>query len=341
MLKRQFLSFGVYRLILLTIFFNASFNAQAQRPFFNLIESKLHIQNPAFAGLSYAPRFSFGSRSQWASNPASYLSVEASYDQYFNQISGGVYGHLVFDKAGEFFSRQEGNVGYAYQLQLSDNLALRGGLNIGFISQNFSGGTLFADQIDPLNGSVDANGNPIRPTESLFSGASRTALNAGLGIGVLSNIWFFSATAQQLNTPSFDLSKRDQYQLNMLYAVTAGYGFSLRPDYAYTPIYLLPIISYVQQNPDRRALFKVLLRSEIWTIGGGIQSNLTNQSAFISQAGLKFSKFNIQYAFGIPLNGIGLQSSGSHEISIQFTQDKKPFLRSIRGKGVYCPAILQ
>ena len=50
---------------------------------------------------------------------------------------------------------------------------------------------------------------------------------------------------------------------------------------------------------------------------------------------------NLVYDFEVPINGIGMNTFGAHEISIQFTQDKKPFLRSINGKGVYCPAILQ
>jgi len=60
----------------------------AQDPIFSQFYANPLYLNPAMAGSSVCPRLIFNYRNQWPAISGTYITYNASYDQYVDNISG-------------------------------------------------------------------------------------------------------------------------------------------------------------------------------------------------------------------------------------------------------------
>src|SRR2546423_3472250 len=75
--------------------------ALAQDPEFTQFYANPLYLNPAFAGSSRCPRLNLNYRNQWPALTGTFVTYSASYDQHFDEISGGLGLLVLNDKAGE------------------------------------------------------------------------------------------------------------------------------------------------------------------------------------------------------------------------------------------------
>jgi type IX secretion system PorP/SprF family membrane protein len=75
-------------------------NSMAQDAQFSQFYAEPMYQNPAFAGSAYAPRLIANYRNQWPNLPGTFRSFNASYDQHYDKIGGGVGLMATYDRAG-------------------------------------------------------------------------------------------------------------------------------------------------------------------------------------------------------------------------------------------------
>ena len=86
--------------------------------------------NPGFAGTAVAPRISLNYRAQWPGLVSAFTTVSASYDQYVNDLHGGVGVLLMTDRVGDHgaLSTNMAGVIYAFNFRISRTINISAGL---------------------------------------------------------------------------------------------------------------------------------------------------------------------------------------------------------------------
>src|SRR5438105_4751991 len=143
------------RLLLVFLLLN-TFQALAQDPEFTQFYANPLYLNPAFAGSARCPRLNLNYRNQWPALTGTFVTYSASYDQYFEGISGGLGLLVLNDKAGEgTLTSSYSSLIYAYQLNITREFSIRTGLQATYAQKTLDVDKLtFGDQIDPRYGFI-------------------------------------------------------------------------------------------------------------------------------------------------------------------------------------------
>ena len=97
----------------------ASNEAKAQDPHFSQFYANPLYLNPALAGTHGCPRLNFNYRNQWPALSGTFVTYSASYDQYFDNLSGGIGVLATLDQAGKgTINHLTFSFMYAYHLKL-------------------------------------------------------------------------------------------------------------------------------------------------------------------------------------------------------------------------------
>ena len=108
----------------------------------------LHL-NPAMAGIEGPTRIFIGYRNQWPNSGASYITYQASYDQYVDKLHGGIGVRVMNDRqGGGAFNAYNLDAMYSFQFQASRKLHLAGGLQATMGQRSFDpDGLVFGDML--------------------------------------------------------------------------------------------------------------------------------------------------------------------------------------------------
>ena len=105
-------------LLLIAVIFNICF-LNAQDPLFTQFFSNALQLNPALAGRDLSPRFHTAYRNQWP-EINSFITYNIEYDQFSDQLHGGIGFQLLHDKTGNgSLNSTSFSTIYSYQLSLS------------------------------------------------------------------------------------------------------------------------------------------------------------------------------------------------------------------------------
>ena len=105
-------------LILAIAFMSVGLGLQAQDPHFSQFYANPLYTNPALAGTAVCPRFSLSYRNQWPGLDA-FKTFTASYDQYFDAISGGVGAMIMSDAQSDFYRTNTAALIYSLRLKVA------------------------------------------------------------------------------------------------------------------------------------------------------------------------------------------------------------------------------
>ncbi len=285
--------------------------------------SPLHI-NPAFAGVTEAPRFTFNYRNQWSSWPNAYATYAASYEQTIESLNSGIGFIIMSDNAGDgIYKSNRFSAVYGYRLQASDNLFFKFGAEAGLIQTSVDWDNLvFGDQIDPLDGPTSPS-NEDRP-ESL----SRTAVDISAGIMIYTRQFYGGVSLKHLNSPDENFLQLNE-NLNagapMRLTVHAGMEFALgqgnnRNDAAF----ISPNIMYIKQGPFGQ--LNVGSYAGFGKFYGGLwyRHANSNADAAIMLLGFRHNILRIGYSYDITLSKLASApggTGGTHEIALTINLD--------------------
>src|ERR1700758_2863398 len=102
-------------LLFLSVFVTESAKAQ-DAEFTQFYANPLYL-NPAFAGTARCPRFCLNYRNEWPGFYKTYITYSASYDQLFDNLTGGLGLIVVDDHAGNgTINTLDASGIYSYQL---------------------------------------------------------------------------------------------------------------------------------------------------------------------------------------------------------------------------------
>lgn len=308
--------------------------SRAQDPeFTQFYEAPLHL-NPAMAGTGKCSRIILNYRDQWPGISRAYITYAASYDQYFDEIKGGIGLHMLGDRSGNGIYNIMGfNGTYAYRLQINDDFNLQAGIQGGYYQIGIDQASLvFGDQLDPRYGQFDQLGNP-NPTGEQINRNKVGYADFSAGLLYYGPNFFGGLAFKHITQPRIafigttgNLPIRTTVHLgSILYLNRSG------PN----PSYISPDVLYTQQNLFQFQQLNLGLywSNSTFSAGLGTRHAFGNSDALYFLAGFSKEFFKISYSYDLTISSLNsARPAGSHEVSMAFN-----FCVKRKYGNIYCP----
>jgi len=324
---------------LTVILFNKA--GQAQDAEFSQFYANPLYLNPALAGAEICPRIIANYRNQWPGLDHSFVTYNASYDQYFEKIHGGVGILLNVDNAGQgILKTTQASLMYAFSLRASKTLFINMAVQGTFYQKSLDWDKLtFGDQIDPQYG-------PIAGLETQETPPDRNSVilpdfSAGIAFG-WKKVLYGGVAVNHLTEPNIAFYSQNDNLLRM--KITGhfganinlgGHGMGFSEDYEPT-FYIAPNLLYQQQGDFHQLNAGMYIIRLPIVIGAWFRHNFENADAVIVLVGINYQNFRFGYSYDITLSKLKSTTGGAHEISLAYQFDcieKRRRLHAIKAPG--------
>ncbi|MCL2026858.1 MAG: type IX secretion system membrane protein PorP/SprF [Bacteroidales bacterium] len=300
--------------------------------------------NPGLAGAMKCGRLSVNYRNQWSMIPGAFSTVNASYDQHFDDLSGAL-GFVVTNLREGNGSYSTTNVGviYSYSLEVNDVFAIKTAVQASFVNRRVDWDNLtFPDQflsdIGLHKPRSDEHGNfPEMPISKKYADFST-------GIVGYSENFYAGFAIHHLGTPNEALTRGGIAKLPMKYTIHAGAVIDLLPKQrrfrdANAPT-LSPNIIYQQQGTAQQINYGMYANNILPSIVFGlwyrqtISFNRPESLTFL--VGFKHNTLSVGYSYDLSVSKLYRISGGSHELSMSYLLPcREP---KVRVKKINCPS---
>ena len=235
--------------------------------------------NPAFTGISAAPRVTANYRSQHTAYPSAYQTLAVSLEVPLNRQPSSFGFRLLTDSQLEgLYKNTLAGLVYAYDIRINRELHARIGLSAGLLTTRLDfNGLVFGDMIDPL-------GDDTATEEQLLS-LSRTSVDLSSGILVYGGNLYGGFSIEHMNRPEEGLLALD----NNLYAGRPQ-RFSLhggaqidvkRYSNPRRPAYVTPNFLYTSQAKFQQLNLGAYFGYGQFAVGGWYRHAFGNPDGFI------------------------------------------------------------
>lgn len=339
--------------ILFIMIFCSSFLVAQDVQLSQFYANPLHL-NAGFAGGNHSPRFTMHQRIQWPSLQAKYITSLISYDHYFSEYNSGVGIQIIQDFRGaNTISSTDINLMYSYELQATEKLTFRPGLQVGLGTRNLNYASLsFPSQFD--------NTGKISDTPETFLGDSRVwypDISAGL-IAYTEDFWIGLSTFH-LNQPDQSILNADD-KLPIKGILVGGYKINLANKKTnkstvenHKEIYFTPTFHYKWQGKadqfDLGTYFMYdFVIAGFWYRGIPFKRYINkeenesfhNNESMVFVLGTKLRNWKITYSFDWTISTLhDGRPGGAHEVNLTYTY-KKVYKRKKPMKRLPCPKFL-
>ena len=301
-------------------------DANAQDPQFSQFYAAPLYLNPAFAGSTGCGRAGLNYRNQWPSIDASFTTVSAYADYFFDEYNSGL-GFIVTQDQEGLAGLKSTTLGlqYAYHIQLTDRIAFRPGFEASYVFEDLDFGKLFFG--DQFTGS-DFTGTTGETFNSDFK-ANYFDLAAG-GLFFTENFWL-GASVHHIAQPNQSLTE-GQSTLDRKYSFHAGYKIKL-PILALTDDItprrkersITPTAQYKAQGNFDQLDLGVHATFEPIVFGINYRGlpvkkfeGFSNNESLVLLLGVKTNGFNIGYSYDLTISDLGTSSGGAHEFTLSY-----------------------
>ncbi|GJM34311.1 MAG: hypothetical protein DHS20C18_33120 [Saprospiraceae bacterium] len=325
------------KLLLLLCIGTITYTASAQDPVFSqFYAAPLHL-NPAFAGVTYAPRITLNYRNQYPAWPNAYATYSAAYEQSVEQLNSGFGLVLMTDAAGDkVYKSTRISAIYGYQVRVNDVFGIKFGVEAGIIQTTVDWDRLtFGDQLDPITGPVDPGGNPQLSDEQRPESLNKNMFDVSAGLLVYSEQFYAGLSVKHLNTPDEDLLKVNENLsagIPIRFTLHTGMEFVLeRGNNRNSASFISPNIMFIKQGDFGQINGGAYAGAG--KIFGGLwyRHTFSNPDAVIALVGFKEGIFRIGYSYDLTLSKLSSApggTGGTHEISLSINfEDGQNFKR--------------
>jgi type IX secretion system PorP/SprF family membrane protein len=321
-LKKNAFKYIVFFLLLSSI----AFITKAQDPQFSQFYANPLYLNPAFAGTAFCPRINVNYRNQWPSIPGSFVTYNASYDQYIKPLSGGIGVYIMSDVAGQgSLTTNRIALMYSYSQALTRTLSINFALEASFFQKSINWNKLtFDDMIDPRKGF-------IYETQDTQRGENVYKADFSAGALLYSPIFFVGLAVHHINQPNESLVLRES-KLKMKWTIHGGANINLGPPRNEDDFVISPNILYQIQGDFQQLNIGVYAKKG--PVVFGIWYRFSD--AFIMLLGFEFQQFKIGYSYDLTTSDLSTATGGAHEVSFSYRIDCQPKKRRFR--TINCPS---
>lgn len=309
----------------------------AQDPEFSQFYAAPVYTNPAMAGTAFcnrqsAGRFSVNYRNQWPSLPGTFRTFNASYDQHYDKIGGGIGLMATYDRAGAGLLTTTSVSGvYSYVLPVTKVFFLRGGIQASFVNKFIDHSKLrFGDQIHPTQGFIN-------PTNEPQANASVVFPNFAAGLLAYSERFYGGFAIHNITQPVQSFYSNNDGIVPRRYTVHAGVVIPLDRKKFSQATFSPNALFMVQQNFTQVNFGFYVNKGPIVT---GLWYRQTlgqygNSDALMVLLGFRKDRLKLGYSYDITVSSARSAAPGSHEISA--TVDWCLRDRPLRFKPLRCP----
>ena len=316
-------------LLLVICLFKSSISLHAQDPIFTQFYSNPVYLNPAFAGSNKCPRIVSNFRNQWPGFSGDFITTSLTYDQYVDQIKGGLGIILMSDQIAKTLKSNEASFVYSYHQHLSRKFTLNFGIQGTYISKSVNRSNLtFGDMIHPRRGFVLS-------TQDVVNYAPVDIFDFSAGILGYTDKFYVGFATHHLTEPSFSyISTTNTSFLNRRYTAHAGTEISLNSKSLFSEEEksLSPSILFIKQGDFQQLNFGLYYRKGNYVVGAWYREG----DSFIVTLGMNTKLLRIGYSYDLTTSQLGVYSGGSHEISIALKLYCAPKKKSLRAMS--CPS---
>ncbi len=317
---------------LIGIFLFTGITILAQDPHFSQFYANPLYLNPAFAGSSVCPRLVMNYRNQWPSISGTYVTYCASYDQYIENLSGGVGIMAYTDNAGQGTLKTTMISGiYSFSTPINRYFSLKAGFKASYYQVNLDWSKLtFGDQISPRYGFI-FNTQEIMPATLVKSMADFAS-----GLLVYSDRFFAGFAVDHLTEPNEGFMSVSK--LPRRYTVHAGGIIDLehhRRRRIEDPT-ISPNLLFMKQQDFNQMNYGLYFSKYPFVGGLWFRQGFNNPDAFIALVGIQTSVVKIGYSYDLTVSSLTDASGGAHEVSFALQFGCPPKIKHIR--RIVCPA---
>lgn len=312
----------------------AAVSAGAQDPIFSQFYAMPLQLNPGFAGSAFAPRVGVAYRNQWSGFNNAYRTYAVFYEQSLEGLNSGIGFNLEGDNAGDgIYKTTRISAVYAYRLNITDNLALKLGVEAGAYQTNLNWEKLiFPDQIDPIGG-VGTNTGEVPPELT-----SKTQLDISSGLLILSDKFYLGAALKHLNTPDDGiLFVNDNLSRGLPLRYTFHGGTELvvnKGNKVRQPSFISPNFLFVSQGPYQQLNVGAYAGLGAIIAGGWYRHTFSNADAIILMAGYREGVFKMGVSYDLTVSGLSGRSGGTYELTLGILFDKNENLRKKKSRDI-------
>lgn len=307
--------------------------AAAQDPEFSQFYANPLYLNPALAGVNICPRIIANYRNQWPSLDNAFVAYNASYDQYFDFLHGGVGVLFTTDRAagGNLNTTMIGLM-YAYKFNITAHLQASAAVKVNYYQRSLKWQNLtFEDMIDPQSGFV------LPTSEKQPDNTSVGVPDFSTGIFLAYDDLIYGGIAvDHLSQPKIGFYTDNSTQLYMKYTVHIGSvinlrkGGSLDEDREFS---ISPNILYQQQFNFHQLNIGLYLTIDPFVGGLWFRHNFENADAIIPMIGFHWKNLRVGYSYDYSVSKLQGVSGGAHEVSASWQFpciEKKRHIRAIK-----------
>lgn len=308
---------------------------QAQDPHFSQYYANPLYLNPALAGVSKCPRLSMNYRNQYPVYGV-YQTYSASYDQYVDEMNGGLGLLILRDEAGNgALTATEVSGVYSYHLKASRKFSILAGFQATLRQRSVDFGSLtFPDQIDPFYGFVNQT-NEVVPGGG--DNVTNTHFDVSTGIVGFTERFYIGLAVHHLTQPNEAFFVNSQLPMK----ITAHTGFTIplgrKRLHNSDQNLLIPNIVYQNQGSFNQLTTSVAFNRAEISGGAGFRFSTSNPDAVVIMLGYapEEAAWRIGYSYDVTISTQANDSGGAHEISLAY--QFKCRKRRKRLKAIKCP----
>ena len=294
--------------------------------------------NPGFAGTAVAPRISLNYRGQWPGLVSAFTTVSASYDQYVNDLHGGLGAIVMTDRVGDHGALNTNMIGlmYAFNFRASRTVNVSIGLQASMMNTNLRWDDYlrFPDQIDAELGFTYATG--AQPPDK----TSKWAPDFSAGAVVYGAKWYAGVAASHLTQPNVAFYSEDRVPMKL--TIHGGGLINVSEEQRRqsslglgSPI-ISPNIVYQMQGGLHYFNYGLYLDWMPFLVGVWFRNGVENADAFIFQVGVQQDYWKVGYSYDVTVSKLSNSTAGAHELSLGVllpVPEQKKKVRAIR-----CPS---
>lgn len=274
--------------------------------------------NPGFAGTAVAPRISLAYRGQWPGLVSAFTTISASYDQYFDDLHGGLGFIVMSDRVGDHGALSTNMLGamYAFNFRLTRDINISAGLQVSLMNSNLRWDDYlrFPDQIDAEMGFSYVTG--ATPPDK----TSNWNLDFNAGAVVYASKWYGGIALSHLTQPNVAFYSEDRVPMKI--TVHGGGLINVAEEARRQSALGLgqPVISpnivYQYQGGLHYFNYGLYLDWMPFLVGVWFRNGIENADAFIFQVGVQQDHFKIGYSYDVTVSKLANATAGAHEITV-------------------------